>query len=101
MELVIDSYDDRQLVYMFDHCLTRIDEDSLDYSSDPLFTSIINNESPMLDSLFMPDSLSPVIDAGLADHAVLIPLDLNGNSRLEDDAPDLGAIEWVGSAGEK
>jgi hypothetical protein len=85
---------------MFDHCLTRIDEDSLDYSSDPLFTSIINNESPMLDSLFMPDSLSPVIDAGLADYAVLFPLDLNGNSRLEDDAPDLGAVEWVGSGGE-
>ena len=100
MELVIDSYEDQQMVYRFDHCLTRIDEDSLDYRSDPLFTSIINDESPMLDSLFSPDSLSPVIDAGLADHAILLPLDLYGNSRLEDLAPDLGAVEWVGSESE-
>jgi hypothetical protein len=101
MELVIDSYENRQLVYRFDHCLTRIDEDSLNYQNDPLFTSIINNESPMLDSLFMPDSLSPVIDEGLADYAILIPLDRNGNSRLDDAAPDLGAYEWIGSAVEK
>lgn len=94
MELVIDSYEDQQLVYRFDHCLTRIDEDSLDYGSDPLFSSILNNENPMLDSLYMPDSLSPVIDAGLPGHAVLVPLDLNGNSRLDDEAPDLGAFEW-------
>ena len=98
MELVLDSYDDRQLVYRFDHCLTRIDEDSLDYQTDPLFTSIINNENPMLDSLFMPDSLSPVIDEGLSDYAILLPLDRNGNSRLDDAAPDLGAYEWIGSA---
>jgi hypothetical protein len=101
MELVIDSYQDRQLKYRFDHCLTRIDEDSLDYLSDPLFTDIINNENPMLDSVpfsFEPDSLSPVIDAGWPGHAVLIPLDLNGNNRLGDDAPDLGAYEWVGGA---
>ena len=99
MELVIDSYDDRKLVYSFDHCLTRIDEDSLDYRSDPLFSNILNNENPMLDSLYMPDSLSPVIDAGLAGHAVLLPLDLYGNSRLEDAAPDLGAVEWQPTEG--
>jgi hypothetical protein len=98
MELVLDSYEDRQLVYRFDHCLTRIIEDSLDYQADPLFTSIINNENPLLDSLFMPDSLSPVIDRGLSDYAILLPLDRNGNSRLDDAAPDLGAYEWIGSA---
>jgi hypothetical protein len=100
MELVIDSYEDRQLVYRFDHCLTRIDEDSLDYMADPLFSNILNNENPLLDSIpysYQPDSLSPVIDAGLADHAILVPLDLNGNSRLDDEAPDLGAYEWVGT----
>ena len=68
MELVIDSYDKRQLNYLFDHCLTRLDEDSLDISGDPFFINIINNEDPLLDSIpysFEPDSLSPVIDAGL------------------------------------
>jgi len=27
---------------------------------------------------------------------VEFPFDLNGNSRLDDDAPDLGAYEWMG-----
>ncbi len=98
MELVIDSYEELQLNYRFDHCLTRIDEDSLDYLEDPLFTSIINNENPLLDSVpynFELDSLSPAIDAGLPAHAVEIPFDMNGNNRLGDDAPDLGAFERI------
>lgn len=99
MELVIDSYDDHQLNYRFDHCLTRIDEDSLDYLKDPLFSSIINNENPLLDSVpysFELDSLSPAIDAGLPAYAVEIPFDFNGNNRLGDGTPDLGAFEWIG-----
>ena len=98
MELVIDSYEELQLNYRFDHCLTRIDEDSLDYLEDPLFTSIINNENPLLDSVpynFELDSLSPAIDAGLPAHAVEIPFDMKGNNRLGDDAPDLGAFERI------
>ena len=98
MELAIDSYDGSSLNYRFDHCLTRIDTDSLDYESDPLFTDIINNENPLLDSvpvLYTPDTLSPVIDAGFPAHAVGVPFDLNGNNRLDDDAPDLGAYEWI------
>ncbi len=99
MELVIDSYDNRQLNYRFDHCLTRINEDSLNYLEDPLFSSIINNENPMLDSVpysYELDSLSPAIDAGLASFAVEFPFDFNGNDRLGDEAPDLGAYEWIG-----
>ncbi len=43
---------------------------------------------------FVPDSVSPV--RGLGNKAVSVdyPLDLNGNSRLEDDSPDAGAYEW-------
>ena len=98
MELVIDSYDGQQLNYLFDHCLTRIDVDSLDYVSDPNFISIINNQDPLFDSipyLFELDTLSPAIDAGLPAFAVEIPFDLNGNNRLGDDAPDLGAYERI------
>ena len=51
MELVIDSYDESQLNYLFDHCLTRINTDSLDYMVDTRFTEIINNENPLLDSV--------------------------------------------------
>ncbi|MEA3463326.1 MAG: choice-of-anchor Q domain-containing protein, partial [Bacteroidota bacterium] len=98
MELLIESYNDLQLNYLFDYCLTRIDPDSLDYLEDPLITNIINNEDPLLDSIpvvYELDSLSPAIDAGLPAHAVEIPFDLNGNSRLDDDAPDLGAYERI------
>jgi hypothetical protein len=99
MELVIDSWDDLPMNYRFDYCLTRIDTDSLDYGSDPLFSNILNNENPLFDSIpvvYELDSLSPAIDAGLPSHAVLVPFDLNGNSRLDDAAPDLGAYEWIG-----
>jgi len=37
MELMIDSYHDLQLNYLFDYCLTRIHEDSSRYLDDPLF----------------------------------------------------------------
>ena len=99
MELVIDSYEDLQLNYRFDHCLTRIDEDSIDYLADPLFSNILNNQNPMLvdtiPHLFHLDSLSLAIDAGLLGYAVELPFDLNGNNRLDDDAPDLGAFERI------
>jgi hypothetical protein len=100
MELVIDSYDNLQLNYLFDYCLTRIHEDSSRYLDDPLFTNILNNLNPLFDSIpvsYELDTLSPAIDAGLTSHAIAFPFDLNGNSRLDDEAPDLGAyerIEW-------
>jgi hypothetical protein len=102
MELLIESYNNLQLNYLFDFCLTRIHKDSLSYLEDPLFTNIINNEEPLFDSIpvvYELDSLSPAIDAGLPGHATEFPMDLNGNSRLDDLAPDLGAYEWIGGAG--
>lgn len=102
MELLIESYNNLQLNYLFDYCLTRIHEDSLSYLEDPLFTNIINNEEPLFDSIpvvYEIDSLSPAIDFGLPGHAAEFPLDLNENSRLDDLAPDLGAYEWIGGAG--
>jgi len=99
LELLIESYDNQQLNYLMDHCLTRIHEDSVRYLDDPLITNIINNQDPLFDSipvLYELDSLSPGIDAGLPDHAAGLPLDLNGNNRLNDAGPDLGAYEWIG-----
>ncbi|MFH0756218.1 MAG: choice-of-anchor Q domain-containing protein [Bacteroidota bacterium] len=97
-ELVIDSYNGSQLNYRFDHCLTRINTDSLDYERDPLFSNIINNENPQLDSipvLYSLDTLSPAIDAGLPSYAIGVPFDFEGKNRLGDEAPDLGAFERI------
>ena len=102
MELLIESYDNLQLNYLIDYCLTRIHEDSTRYLEDPLITNIINNEEPLFDSIpviYELDSLSPAIDAGLPAHATGIPFDMNGNSRLDDAAPDMGAYEWIDGDG--
>jgi len=44
---------------------------------------------------FTPDSVSPL--RGLANKTIAtqFPLDLNGNNRLADNAPDAGAYEWI------
>jgi hypothetical protein len=39
------------------------------------------------------DTLSPAKDIGLLNIATMFPIDLNGNSRLIDLGPDLGAFE--------
>ena len=99
-ELAIDSYDGSRLNYRFDHCLTKILPDSLDYTRDTLFSQIINYENPLLDSVparYNLDTLSPAIDAGLPSYAIGVPFDFAGNNRLADDAPDLGAYERIES----
>jgi len=96
MELVIDSYEDLPMNYFFDYCLTKILTDSLDYENDPGFSNIINNEDPKLDSIpvsYSLDTLSPAMNAGLPDHAITVPFDFDGNNRLDDEAPDMGAFE--------
>jgi len=99
MELLIESYNGLQLNYLIDHCLMRIHKDSIRYLEDLLITNIINNEDPLFDSVpivYELDSLSPAIDAAWPAYAVELPFDLNGNNRLDDDAPDLGACERIG-----
>ncbi|MBN2765702.1 MAG: hypothetical protein JXR27_04955 [Paludibacteraceae bacterium] len=44
---------------------------------------------------FMPDSLSALRGLALPDVASQFPLDLNGNNRMADGAPDAGAYEWI------
>ncbi|MFZ5940226.1 MAG: choice-of-anchor Q domain-containing protein [Bacteroidota bacterium] len=95
-ELVVDRHPDGQLNYLFDHCLTRIDRSKFDYTLDPDFKFIINSYDPKFDSVHVSlelDSLSPAIDQGLLDYAITHPFDLNGNSRVSDGKPDLGAFE--------
>lgn len=97
-ELVLDSYEGNRLNVLFDHCLTRIDREKLDYTQDSRFLFTINNYDPLLDSVpysYKPDTLSPAIDAGLSDYALSVPFDLNGENRLADEAPDIGAYERI------
>lgn len=59
-----------------------------------LFKQTSSNYAKKLYFDFTPDSISAL--HGLADPVIAaqFPVDLNGNSRLEDTAPDAGAYEW-------
>ncbi|QGY44578.1 hypothetical protein GM418_13165 [Maribellus comscasis] len=67
--------------------------------NDMVFTNSLFNKDPLFedpyDYNYAIDSLSPARDIGNSDIANLFPFDLNNNSRLADDGPDLGALEWV------
>jgi len=88
---------------IFDHCYIR-KSDSLSLpqftnirwykNSDIVFKSIRYDYEKNTYFNFMPDSISPA--RGLADPTVAaqFPVDLNGNSRINDGAPDAGAYEW-------
>jgi len=97
-ELTLDGLDDVGFSYLFDHCLLKIDVSKLDYEEDPAFTYIFPNQNPEFDSTGVSlelDTLSPAIDLGLLEYALEYPFDLNGNSRVLDGHPDLGAYEWI------
>lgn len=61
---------------------------------DTLFKSVNYDLDKKVYFNFMPDSVSPV--RGIADPVVAAqyPLDLNGNSRIINNKPDMGAYQW-------
>ena len=88
----------------FDHCYIRASTaSSLSLftnirwydKNDILFKSISYDYEKKTYFNFTPDSVSPA--RGLADRTVAaqFPIDLNGNNRLTDNAPDAGAYEWI------
>lgn len=60
------------------------------FDKDPMFTAVVHFN-------FSIDSLSPARNIGNIETAKHFSLDLNNNSRLVDEAPDLGALEWISS----
>jgi hypothetical protein len=104
-EIVYDSIAAVQTNYKFDHCLIKNHKDSLDYANQERFISIILNEDPSFvnDSIvngdydFVLADSSKAIDAGdleLVKDVARLEFDYNGNSRIDDGAPDLGAYEY-------
>ncbi|MEA1886324.1 MAG: hypothetical protein U9N72_03835 [Bacteroidota bacterium] len=91
-EIYIESIDDEQLNIEFINCLVQ-NESLQDYE----YKNCLINEDPMFlnwsDYDFRPDTLSPLINGGLIYYAEMLPYDLRGKSRLDDEAPDMGAYE--------
>jgi hypothetical protein len=89
--------------YMFDHCLVRAIEDSVEGSNQEHFNALVLNKDPhfMNDSDryhldYSLDTLSPAKDAGdllLLGTYPYLELDITGSLRNIDGKPDLGAFE--------
>lgn len=83
--------------FRFDNCLIKY-KDYQDLESSDFFIDNIWNESPKFMETVNPfeyqlDTLSPAKDAGKLSIGNIVPLDQNGNNRLIDGHPDLGAFE--------
>ncbi|MBN1649964.1 MAG: hypothetical protein JW857_01475 [Bacteroidales bacterium] len=87
-EILIDTYTENELNYIFDYCLLKsTKQSSLNtnqsiFNEDPLFIDAYNAD-------FHLDTLSPAIDKGIEMGNVL---DLDG--KLRDEKPDLGVFEY-------
>ena len=100
-ELLLDATEGGLFNYQFDHCLIKIQEDF--ETSPDKFTACIFNKYPKFISSqeydYQLDTISPAKDAGSSEVVNTLKnwleFDLNGTSRLLDDAPDLGAFERV------
>ena len=91
-EIMIESNNGEQLNVEFVNCLLQISGlftypcDNCILNIDPVFYSW--NEYD-----FRPDTLSPMVNTGSYYYAEMLPFDLRGNSRVEDEGPDIGAYE--------
>ncbi len=95
-ELGFDNYGPGEFNFAFNNCLVK----SATYSeTDAGFTNTLFNADPKFADVYeynyTLDSLSPARNIGDISVATLFPIDLNSNSRLADEGPDLGALEWV------
>jgi hypothetical protein len=96
-ELSFGFYEGSSFQVNLDHCLLKMKDENMNPTI--LGTKLILNEEPLLvnfgtHNLMYPDTLSPFIDKGKMDVAEQFPFDLEGNIRLADGLPDLGALEF-------
>lgn len=96
-ELLLDGIDEGGFEYQFDHCLLKTEALDID---DPQLTEPVLNEDPKFVSVYDEydyhlDTLSAAMNMGDPDIATGVPNDLDGNSRLSDENPDLGAYERI------
>ncbi len=107
-ELVVDRFSPQTVLnYKFENCLTKFHPDSLDLSDTTHFKNLVNypEGGPRFvswdDYDFRPDTLSPAINAGLLSIGKAYPTDKDGNSRVADNLPDIGAYERQEDSGQQ
>jgi hypothetical protein len=107
LELITDDNEETGFNYFFDHCILKQLEDSVDISDANHFNEVLLNKYPRFvnDSSILGeldyrlDTLSPAKDYGSLDivnnNLLYLEFDYDGNSRITDGKPDLGAFERI------
>ncbi len=99
-EMILSNADSADFNYQFDHCILKTE---MDISNTETYINCLQNEDPLFvdytNHNFRIDTLSPAIDIGSPDvissSQVNIEIDLDGNSRIADEGPDIGAYEFI------
>lgn len=85
--------------YRFDHSLIRTSASSETLGNTTYYRNILVNEDPLFvapyDFNYQLDTLSVVKDFGSKEVGQFYPEDMIGNSRVDDEGPDLGALERI------
>jgi hypothetical protein len=94
-----DAPNNNVVKYRFDHSLIRTNASSVALSNNSNYRDvIINKDSNFIDafnSKFQLDTLSVAKDYGDKVVGLRFPFDIMGNSRIDDDGPDVGAFERI------
>jgi hypothetical protein len=98
-ELIIDKFPNEGVLnYKFENCLGKFDETEVPITEED-FPNLINDSIPRFISWenydFQLDTLSPAKDAGSFAVGNLYQIDFNGESRVQDGKPDIGAFERI------
>ena len=98
-EIALARVEETQFNYQFQNCLIKTDSPL--FPKEQAFGGSIFNKNPLFTDTseynYSIDSLSPARHVGDKNIASQFPKDLNDQSRLEDEGPDLGALEWKSS----
>ncbi len=98
-EFEIDQYPGSELNFKLSHCISKIDVKEFDLEDEDRFVNYYNYKDPKFisvrDNNYQLDTLSPAKDKGSLNFAFPFPVDLNGENRLSDDGPDIGAYERI------
>ncbi|MDA3880041.1 MAG: right-handed parallel beta-helix repeat-containing protein [Prolixibacteraceae bacterium] len=97
-EIEMGNNEGYQFNYKFTNSLVKISDTLFNAQQENFESSIINIDPGFIDYTtydYQLDTLSPAKDAGLLKYGEKVPYDLNNNSRLSDDYPDLGAYERI------
>lgn len=98
-ELILNGTSSVDFNYQFRNCLIKGTEQSNSH-----FVNAIWNSTPLFKDLssegtysynFELEASSPAKDKADRAYSIAAPMDLKGNSRLNDSNPDIGCYEWV------